>query len=55
MLVNEAQKPGGYQAHFKATSLAADFYFYRLEVRSLGPAGGGTGSYSQIMKLILLR
>jgi hypothetical protein len=30
-------------------------YFYRLQVRSLDPAGGGTGSFVETKKMLVVK
>ena len=54
VLVNEKKGPGSYEVTFDARNLASGVYFYRLHVRSLDPAGRGTGDFVQTRKLCLI-
>jgi photosystem II stability/assembly factor-like uncharacterized protein len=55
VLVNEPKAPGSYQVRFDATGLPSGVYFYRLQVRPSDPATGGTGSYTETKRMILVR
>lgn len=54
-LVNEKLRSGSYEVTWEPVGLASGVYFYRLDVRSLDPAGGRKGSFTETKKLILLR
>ncbi len=54
-LVQEEQEAGYHEARFDGSGLASGVYIYRLQARSLRPAEGGTGTFVQSRKLLLLR
>jgi hypothetical protein len=51
-LVNAEQSPGTYSVTWNAAGLPGGVYFYRLQVYT---AEGGTGSFSETKKLVLLK
>jgi photosystem II stability/assembly factor-like uncharacterized protein len=55
VLVDEKKEPGSYQVRFDGSGLSSGVYFYRLQVRPLDPAKGGTGNYTETKKLTLMR
>jgi len=63
VLVNEKRDAGVHDVKFDGRGLSSGVYFYRLQVRSLDPAAGGTGepaagsggSFVQTKKLLLVR
>jgi hypothetical protein len=55
VLQNGEQEAGYHEVQFNASNLSSGVYFYRIEVRSLDPAGSGTGLFVQTHKLSLIR
>jgi glucuronoarabinoxylan endo-1,4-beta-xylanase len=55
VLVNERKAAGVHFVRFDASALASGVYIYRLQARTLSPAAGGTGTFVQSRKLLLLR
>ncbi|RPH38073.1 T9SS C-terminal target domain-containing protein [bacterium] len=54
-LVNGEVETGHHEVTFDGSGLASGVYFYCLQVRSLDPAEGGTGSFVDTKKLLLVR
>ena len=54
-LVNEKKEAGSYEVKFDASRLASGVYFYRIQARPLSPTAGGSGTFLQARKLLLLR
>jgi photosystem II stability/assembly factor-like uncharacterized protein len=60
VLVNEHKPAGRYSVTWDPSAnseqvLSSGVYFYQLQVRTLDPAGGGTGNFIQTRKLLLLK
>jgi photosystem II stability/assembly factor-like uncharacterized protein len=51
-LLNEEKEAGNYSVNFDATNLPSGIYFYRFQVY---PASGGTGSFVETKKMVLLK
>jgi len=54
-LVNGEVEAGYHEVAFNAADLASGVYFYRMQVRSSDPAGGGTGDHVQTKKLCVIK
>lgn len=55
VLVNENLGAGHHQVTFDGARLASGVYFYRIQVRPVGAAGGGTGRFVETKKLCLVQ